>query len=256
MGEAMIAAALKRGVVKSSDVVVSDVAESRREALSRTHGVAVTGSNTEAVRNRSLIVLAVKPQEFANVAGGLSDAIERETTVLSIMAGVPIDRVRRELRHDAVARAMPNTAAAVGQAVSVWKASDDVSQEGRETVAALLGAMGKEIEVTDEAYLDMATAVSGSGPGYIFFLLESFIDAAVDVGLPRGLAEDLCVQTLLGSARLASETGKQPQELRAMVTSKGGTTAAGIDVFEGAGVRGTFQQAVAAARQRAKELAG
>jgi pyrroline-5-carboxylate reductase len=164
--------------------------------------------------------------------------------------------VSKELDHTAVARAMPNTAAAVGQAMSVWTANAGVSDAGRANVARLLGSMGRELFVEDEAYLDMATAVNGSGPGYVFLFLEAFIDAAIDLGLPRDVAEELCIQTLVGSAALARETGKQPAELRAMVTSKGGTTAAGLEVLEDGDLRGIVKRAVAAARNRAKELGG
>jgi pyrroline-5-carboxylate reductase len=256
MGEAMIAALLKQGIASPKDITVSDVAEARRETLRSQYGVNVTEDNAAAVKDKDLVVLAVKPQEFSNVASGLRGAFASGSTALTIMAGVPIERVSRELAHPAVVRAMPNTAAAVGQAMSVWAANDGVSEQGRANVRKLLGAMGRELFVEDEAYLDMATAVNGSGPGYVFLFLEAFIDAAIAVGLPRDVAEELCIQTLVGSAALARDTGKQPAELRVMVTSKGGTTAAGLQVLEDAGLRGMVKRAVAAARERAKELGG
>ncbi len=256
MGEAMIAALLKQGVALASDIVVSDVVLLRRTALSAQYGVRVTDNNTDAVLDTDLAVLAVKPQEFSNVASSLRGAFAADCTALTIMAGVPIERVSRELGHAAVARAMPNTAAAVGQSISVWAASAVVSDDGRANVRTLLGSMGRELFVEDESYLDMATAVNGSGPGYVFLFLEAFIDAAIAVGLPSDVATDLCIQTLVGSAALARETGKQPAELRAMVTSKGGTTAAGIQVLEDADLRGAVKRAIATARDRAKELGG
>jgi pyrroline-5-carboxylate reductase len=256
MGEAMITALLKQGASQPGDITVADVAEARRETLQSQYGVNVTDDNAKAVDSSDLAVLAVKPQEFSNVASGLAGAFGPETTALTIMAGVPVERVSRELGHAAVARAMPNTAAAVGQAISVWTASEGVSDGGRANVRKLLGSMGTEVFVDDEQYLDMATAVSGSGPGYVFLFLEGFIDAAIAVGLPRSIAEELCVQTLVGSSTLARETGKQPAELRAMVTSKGGTTAAGLQVLEAAKLRDALKDAVAAAHRRAKELSG
>jgi pyrroline-5-carboxylate reductase len=150
---------------------------------------------------------------------------------------------------------MPNTAAVVGEAISVWFARD-VPTEGREAATALLRAVGREMEVTDEKYLDMVTAVSGSGPGFLFLILEALIDAGVHVGLRRDLAEELAVQTLVGSGKLARELGKHPAELRNMVTSPGGTTAAGLQVLEDAGVRGTIIDAIEAAYLRAQELGG
>jgi pyrroline-5-carboxylate reductase len=256
MGEAMIAALIKQGIAKPQDITVSDVAEARRTLLNQQYGVAVTDDNRVAAQGKDLVVLAVKPQEFSNVAAGLQGAFGADATVLTIMAGMPLERVGRELSHAAVARAMPNTAAAVGQAISVWGANAGVSEGGRANVARLLGAMGREVRVDDESYLDMATAVNGSGPGYVFLFLEAFIDAAIAVGLPRDVAEELCIQTLVGSAALARDTGKQPSELRAMVTSKGGTTAAGLQVLEDGDLRGLVRKAIAAARDRAKELGG
>ena len=254
MGEALVSAVLKGGVIKPGDVTVSDIAAARRDELSATHGVAVTADNGEAARGADLVVLAVKPQEFAGVAAGLKGRLQARQTALSIMAGVPIARITEGLGHDAIVRAMPNTAAFVGQAMSVWMASDAVSAEGRAAVAALLRAMGRELQVSDEKYLDMATAVNGSGPGFIFLFLEAFIDGAVHVGLRRDVAEQLAVQTLLGAAVMAQQLGKHPAELRNMVTSRGGTTAAGLQVLEDAGLRGSVIDAIEAAYQRAKEL--
>ncbi len=256
MGEALVSALLKQGLVQPADVTVSDVVEARRQHLASQYGVAVTAENTEAVHEAELVVLAVKPQEFPAVAAGLRGKLDRGQTVLTIMAGVPISRVVEELGHDAVVRVMPNTAAFVGQAMSVWTASAAVTQEQREAAAKLLRALGREVQVSDEKYLDMATAVSGSGPGYLFLFLEALIDAAVNVGLRRELAEELAVQTLLGSAVMARELKKHPAELRNMVTSPGGTTAAGLQVLEDAGLRGAIIDAIEAAYERAKELSG
>ena len=176
--------------------------------------------------------------------------------MLSIIAGVPISRIARELDHGEVVRAMPNTAAFVGEAMSVWTASAAVSGQGLAAVARVLGAMGRELQVHDEKYLDMTTAVSGSGPGFIFFLVEAFIDAAVAIGFRPEVAQELMLQTLLGSAKLARARDKSVAELREMVTSKGGTTAAGLQVLEDADVRKAIADAVRAAYERAKELGG
>jgi pyrroline-5-carboxylate reductase len=256
MGEAMVSALLKQGLAQSQDITVSDVASARRDALQSQYGVSVTDDNATAASGADLVVFAVKPQEFSNVSAGLRGKLAAWQTVLSIMAGVPIERVSRELDHKAVARAMPNTAAFVGQAITLWITAPAVTGPGRDAVVRLLGAMGRELEVHDEKYLDMATAVSGSGPGFVFLFLEALIDAAVAIGMEREVAEELCLQTLLGSATLARETGKPPAELRAMVTSKGGTTAAGLQVLEEAGLRRSIIDAVTAAYERAKELGG
>ena len=256
MGEALVAALLKQGVVTPADVTVSDVADARRQHLSSTYGVAVTADNREAAQGADIVVLAVKPQEFPSVGAGLKGVLKGEQTLLSIMAGVPIARIAGATGHQAVVRVMPNTAAFVGQAMSVWTAGEAVSAQGREAAAALLRGLGRELEVADEKYLDMATAVNGSGPGFIFLFLEAFIDGAVHVGLRREVAEQLATQTLLGAATMAQQMGKHPAELRNMVTSPGGTTAAGLQVLEDAGLRGAIIDAVEAAYERARELSG
>lgn len=256
MGEALVSALLREGVAQAGELTVGDIAQARREHLASRYGVTVSADNAEAIRDAELVVLAVKPQEFSAVARDLQGRLDGAQTVLTIMAGVPIARVAGELEHNAVVRAMPNTAAFVGQAMSVWTAGEAVSEQGREAAGRVLGALGRQVQVSDEKYLDMATAVSGSGPGFVFLFLEAFIDAAVHIGLRRELAEELAVQTLLGSAVLARELGKHPAELRNMVTSPGGTTAAGLQVLEEAGLRGAVIDAVEAAYERAKELGG
>jgi pyrroline-5-carboxylate reductase len=254
MGEALVSALLKEGLIQAGDVTASDVAEARREHLASRYGVAVTGANADAVRDAELVVLAVKPQDFPAVAADLRGRLDDGQTVLTIMAGVPIARIAEELGHAAVVRVMPNTGAFVGQAMSVWTAGEAVSEDRREDVARLLRALGREVQVSDEKYLDMATAVSGSGPGFVFLFLEALIDGGVHIGMRRELAEELAVQTLLGSATLARELGKHPAALRNMVTSPGGTTAAGLRTLEDAGLRGAIIDAVEAAYERAKEL--
>ena len=254
MGEALISALLKEGVAQADGVTVCDVAEARRQHLASEHGVRVTGESVEAAQGADLVVLAVKPQEFPVLAAALRGHLDGGQTVLTIMAGLPIGRVAEELGHDAVVRAMPNTAALVGEAMTVWMATDAVPADGLEAAAKLLRALGREVRVSDEKYLDMATAVSGSGPGFIFLFLETFIDAAVNIGLRRDLAEGLALQTMLGAVSLARETGKHPAELRNMVTSPAGTTAAGLQVLEEAGLRAAVIDAVEAAFERAKEL--
>ncbi len=254
MGEALVSALLREGIAQPGDMAVSDAAEGRREHLSSRYGVSVTHDVGGAVRGSEIVVLAVKPQDFGTVAADLRGRLEGGQTVLSIMAGVRVGSIVETLGHKAVVRAMPNTAAFVGQAMSVWIATPDVSQQGREVTAQVLGALGREVEVSDERYLDMATAVSGSGPGYVLLFLEALIDAGVHVGLRRELATEMALQTLRGSVFLVEETGKHPAELRDMVTSPAGTTAAGLQVLEEAGLRGAVIDAVEAAYERAKEL--
>lgn len=254
MGEALVSAMLKDGFVKADAVTVSDVAEARRAHFQSTYGVSTTDKNDEAAQGADILVLAVKPQEFPKIAADLKGRLEANQTLLTIMAGVPIARIVEATSHEAVVRVMPNTAASVGEAMSVWTASDAVSPEAQEAVGRMLRVFGRETKVDEEKYLDMATAVNGSGPGFIFLVLEALIDGGVHVGLPREQAEELATQTLLGSAVLARQSGKPAAELRGMVTSKGGTTAAGLQVLEDAGLRSALIGAVEAAYERAKEL--
>ena len=170
------------------------------------------------------------------------------------MAGVPIDKIQRALSHAAIVRVMPNTPAAIGEGMSVWTATPEVDGVAREQVGAILGALGREVHVDDEKYLDMATALSGSGPGFVYMLIEAFIDAGVHVGFKRDVAEQLVLQTFIGSAKYAEATGKHPAQLRNEVTSPAGTTAAGLLVLEDAGVRGAIIDAIEAAFERSREL--
>ncbi len=254
MGEALAAAFISSGLVESSDITVSDIAQVRRDHLASAYGLNVTEDNGVAVAGADIVVLAVKPQEFSNVAAGLKGKLEQGQTLLSIMAGVEMARISEETGHVAVVRVMPNTAAFVGQAMSVWTASDAVPAERRREVAALLDSLGAQREVSDEAVLDMATAVSGSGPGFVFLFLESMIDAGVSIGLAPEIAEELATQMLVGAATMARELDKTPAELREMVTSKGGTTAAGLSVLDQAGFRAIIDDTIKATYDRAKEL--
>jgi pyrroline-5-carboxylate reductase len=256
MGEALVSGFLREGLAQPVEVTVSDVAEPRRQHLASHYGVAVTDDNAAAAQDGAFVVLAVKPQEFDAVAAALRGRLRAEQTVLSIMAGVPTARVAQALDHPVVVRAMPNTAAFIGQAVTVWFATEAVSTSTKEEAARLLSAIGQQIEVENEKYLDMATAVSGSGPGFVFLFLEALIDGGVHIGLRRDVAEQLAVQTLAGAALLARETGKHPAELRNMVTSPAGTTTAGLHVLEEAGLRSAVLRAIEAAYRRAQELGG
>lgn len=253
MGEAIVRAALRAGLAQPGDVVVCEQIAGRREVLARDHGVQVTAELAEAAAGEGLLILAVKPQDCGSLAP-LAPALPSDRTVVSIMAGVRLETLRQLLRHDRVVRVMPNTPAAIGAGVSVWTADPSVPEADRERIERLLEAMGRQVYVQDETYLDMATAVSGSGPGYVYLLVEAFIDAAVALGFRWEIASQLAVYTFLGSARYLEETGKHPAIARNEVTSPGGTTAAGLVELESAGVRAAFVRAVAAAYQRAREL--
>lgn len=255
MGEAILAGALKQKVTAAGDVAVSEIVPARREHLTSTYGVRADEAPDEALA-ADIVVLAVKPQEFSKASGALNGRLNSRQTVMSIMAGVRIETIRDAMAHDAIARAIPNTAAQVGESMTVWTASPEVSDEARESIRSLLAVLGQELYVADEKYVDMATAVSSSGPAYVFLVMEAMIDAAVHIGLKREQAEQMVKQTLYGSALYARESGRHPAVLRNEVTSPGGTTAEALRVLEEAAVRAAFTDAIEAAFEKAKALGG
>jgi len=256
MGEAIIAAVLQGELAQPADVTACDVVAQRREHLAQTYGIATTERAASAAAKSDLIVLAVKPQEFPAVARDLRGKLAAGQTVVSIMAGVSLAALRDGLGHEAIVRAMPNTPAQIGEGMTVWTATDAVSAAAREDVHLVLGALGQELYVAEEKYVDMATAVSGSGPGFVFLTMEAMVDAAVHIGLRREMATEMVLQTVLGSARYAQASGRHLADLRNQVTSPGGTTAEGLLALEEAGVRAAFAQAIIAAYERARQLGG
>jgi len=254
MGEAIVAGAIANKVCGAGDIAVCDVAPARREYLSSTYGGTVTESAAEAATGADVVVLAVKPQHFAEAAGGLKGSLTAGQTVMSIMAGVRIETIAEVTGHAAIVRTMPNTPATIGEGMTVWTATAAVGNPARESVRRLLSVLGEETAVDDEKYIDMATAVSGSGPAYVFLLIEALVDAAVEIGLERELATRMVVQTVKGSALYAEDSGTDAATLRDQVTSRGGTTEAALRELEDAGVRAVFARAVSAAHERAKEL--
>jgi pyrroline-5-carboxylate reductase len=254
MGGAMLAAILKEGLSTPGSICVGDIREERRQYLRNKYGVEVTASNKEAACRKDVIILAVKPQNLSEVMNELNGYLKPTQLVLSIIAGARINTLCQGLSHSCVVRAMPNTPAQIGAGISAWAATAGVNEEQKGWTRTILNAMGREIYFDNEKYLDMATAVSGSGPAYFFLLAESVIDAAERIGLPRKAAEELVLQTMLGSAHLMQESGKTPAELRRNVTSPGGTTAAALQVFDDGRFAELVKEAVAAAYNRAKEL--
>ncbi len=254
MGEAMLSAILGKGLSQPQAISVSDISQSRRQHLEQKYGVATMNDNRQAIKRGDVVVLAIKPQNLAEVMAELNGQLKSAQLVLSIIAGARIDTLRRGLNHNCVVRAMPNTPAQIGEGISVWTATAEVTEQQKRGAGSILGAMGKEIYVDDEKYIDMATAVSGSGPAYIFLFAESLIEAAMHIGLPRDMAQELVVQTLSGSGHFLRKSGKQPLELRKMVTSPGGTTAEALAQLEKGKFTELVKQAVEAAYNKAKRL--
>jgi pyrroline-5-carboxylate reductase len=254
MGEAILAAVLEKRLASPSDICVSDISRERREYLERKHGVAVTDNTTEAIKNKDIVVLAIKPQNVVDIPEVIEKSLQPEQLVLSIIAGVKIATIGELLNHDRIVRVMPNTPAQIGVGMSGWTATSQVTAEQKERARSVLGAMGKEMYFDDEDYLDKVTAISGSGPAYVFLFAECLADAAMDIGLYRDEAITLVSQTVLGAARLISESGETPAELCRKVSSKGGTTERALQVFAESGLEDIVIKAVRAAYDRAKEL--
>ena len=253
MGEAIIKSLLAKAAAKSGDITVSDISQPRRDILKKTYGVEAMADNREAVKGAEVVVLAVKPQELSKVLGGLK-GLSSQQLVLSIVAGATLGSISQGLNHSCLVRAMPNMPAQIGEGITVWTATAEVNQKQRDMAQSILAALGKEIYASGEKYIDMATALSGSGPAYVFLIIESLVDAGVHIGLPRDMAEKLVVQTVLGSARAVEAMGKHPAELKNMVTSPGGTTTDGLLQLETGGLRSLLLQTVIAAYNKAKAL--
>lgn len=254
MGEAIIRSLLAHKVCRPADIAVSDISEARRDFLKKQYKVAVTSDNKIAVQGRDVVVLAVKPQNIAEALADLKGILKSDQFVLSIAAGVKISTIEKGTGYNSIVRSMPNTPAQIGLGISGWTATREVNEKQKDRARRILGAMGKEIYFEDETDLDKVTAISGSGPAYVFFFAESLIEGAVALGLKKEDAEKLVLQTMLGAAHLMSESDKTPAELRRNVTSKGGTTERAIEVFEHSGIAEIVAKAVKAACQRAKEL--
>lgn len=256
MGEAMLAAVLDRKVGLPQDVYVSDISETRRKYLGEEYEVAVADDNRRVAGGGDVVILAVKPQNLSGIMAELGGQLKPSQLVLSIIAGAGIDTLRGGLKHDHIVRVMPNTPAQIGEGVSMWTATGEVTEQQRGWARSILGAVGSEIYVDDEKYIDMATAVSGSGPAYFFLFVEALVEAAVDIGLPRDTAQEMVLQTMLGSGHLIRKSGKTPAELREMVTSPGGTTAEALLQFEKGDFTDLVKRAVKAAYDKARRLGG
>ena len=253
MGEAVIAGGLRKKLVKAAELVAAAPREERRSELHRKYGIEVVAANSAAVHRADVVVIAVKPQRLTEVMKSLK-GIPAEALVISVVAGASLKKLTAGLKHKAVVRCMPNTPAQIGEGITVWTATGETSAAQRELARQILAALGEEIYVEDESYLDMATALSGNGPAYVFLFTEALIDAGVHMGFPRRIAEALVLQTLKGSAAFYQRAQQHPAALRNQVTSPGGTSAEALYYLEKAGFRSAISRAVWAAYQRSLEL--
>lgn len=255
MGEAMLAGMLAKRLVSPEQVFASHPRSNRREQLASRFGVQVCESNLDAAVQADLVVLTIKPQVLAPVMRQLQGELREDQVVVSVLAGTTFAKLRAGLDHAALVRVMPNTPAQIGQGMLVWTATPEVRPERFAQVRSVLGALGQELWVETEKYVDMATALSGTGPTYVFLMMEALIDAGVHMGFPRRIAEEIVLQTVAGSVAFARDSGKHMAELRNMVTSPGGTSAEAIYQMEKGSLRTIYSKAVYAAYQRTQELA-
>jgi len=268
MAEAIIAGLLRKQLVAAEQIVGSHPRAVRREELYTKYAVRMFEDNrdatlaahpvpsTETETAGGLVILAVKPQRLSKVLQELKGAIHPDQLVVSIVAGARTETIAGELLHPAIVRAMPNTPAQIGHGMTAWTATPAVSDTQELQVCAMLEALGKAMRVENERQIDMATALSATGPTYIFLVMEALIDAGVHMGFSRHVAQDLVQQMMLGSVLFAKESHKHPAELRNMVTSPGGTSAEAIYQMEKGSLRTVLSRAVWAAYQRAEALGG
>jgi pyrroline-5-carboxylate reductase len=256
MAEAMIKGLLNKGLIPASQIIAADSRLERVQELAQRYGLRGVVDNDEAAEAAEILVLSIKPQVLGEVMPEVRRGARATKLVLSIIAGARIKTLADGVANPSVVRAMPNTPAQIGQGITVWTATPEVLPPQREQARALLGAFGDQIYVDDERYLDMATALSGSGPAYVFMFMEALIDAGVHMGFSRRDAEHLVLQTMRGAIEYAEQSGLHPAQLRNQVTSPGGTSAEAIYHLEKGGLRTVVSRAVWAAYQRSVSLGG
>lgn len=253
MGNTIALSLIQTGKLSPQQIIMAGPNQDRLNQLQAELGVRIS-NNHEAAGAADVVILAVKPQRLDQAAQSIKSALCPGKLVISILAGVPLAALEQKLGTRCLVRAMPNTPARIGMGITVWTKAADVDDEQHETAARIMQTLGEEIFVADEAYLDMATALSGTGPAYVFLFMEAMIDAGVHMGFPRRIAEQLVIQTLRGSTEFYLQSREHPAQLRNDVTSPGGTSAEALYYLEKAGFRTAVSLAIWAAYQRGIEL--
>lgn len=252
MAEAIVGGMLESGLVVKDNVIAFDIREERLDYFERKFGIRTAVDNKDAVRNADVVILSVKPQNIKEVLKEIRDVL-KDKMVVSIAAGITTGAIEKEIGEIPVIRVMPNTPALIKKGMSVISRGKFADIEAVKAALKIFQSVGKAIEI-EEKFLDIATALSGSGPGYIFYIMEAMIEAGIKHGLPRDAAKTLVFQTMSGSAELALNTGKEPEELRKAVCSPGGTTLAILKVLEERSFFETLIASVDAGCDRAGEL--
>ena len=254
MGRALVKGLVECNIFKPEEIVVTDADSARGAEVAQDLGVIFVSSNVEAASRAETIIVAVKPHDVGRVLSDIAPTLSASQLVISIAAGVTIDMLECHLTPGTpIIRVMPNTPALVGSGASAYALGASANAGHAERVNSMLSAVGIAVEVP-ERLLDAVTGLSGSGPAYVYMLIEALCDAGVSVGLPRNISTSLAAQTVLGAARMVVETGEHPAKLRDAVTSPGGTTIAGVAALEKAGFRSAIIDAVQCATKRSREL--
>jgi pyrroline-5-carboxylate reductase len=254
MGKAIVSSLISTGKVNKKNLIVVEPTSDRLEALSKEFGITGHVDSADVVKSADIVILSIKPQGLNAAANSIKGNIKPDALVISIMAGVSLSTLIEKLGVQQVVRAMPNTPAQVGMGITVWVTTSQVSEEKKQIASEIFQSLGEEVFVDDEGYLDMATALSGTGPAYVFLFMEAMIEAGVHMGFPRRIAEKLVVQTIRGSTEFYRQNHEHPARLRNDVTSPGGTTAEALYYLEKAGFRTAISRAVWAAYERSIEL--
>jgi len=257
MAEAMLSGIIRNKLLDPAKILISGPIIERNQELKDKYSVKPFTDNKKAASLADIVILSVKPQRLEKVLEGMQGSIKKDTLVLSIVAGASIAKISRFLKHGKVVRSMPNTPAQIGEGITVWCCSSEVDETQKDITREILCAFGQEIFVEEEEYLDKATALSGTGPAYVYLFMEAMVDAGVHLGFSRRIAEKLVTETLRGSVDYYDKNGLESRHLASMrnqVTSPGGTSAEAIYYLEKAGFRTAISRAVWAAYQRSREL--
>lgn len=254
MAEAMVQGLLRQKLVQPKQLHCVDIREERVTELKKKYGVIPYTDPVKATKHADIVILSIKPQVLPEIFSQLRGKLKPNQIVLSILAGATIDCIATGLHHKKIVRAMPNTPARIGEGMTVWTHAPEVEEKSRAQVCSILKALGVEIHVEHEIELDMATALSGTGPAYVFLFMEALVDAGVHMGFPRRIAQQLVLQTVKGAVAFASQTSTHLAELRNQVTSPGGTSAEALYQLEKGGLRTVISKSVYAAYQRSLTL--
>jgi pyrroline-5-carboxylate reductase len=254
MGEALLKGILKKGIVRKTQITAADISAKRLNYIKKAYGVNITLSNKNAVRRSDIVILCTKPQDIGHAAEELETEL-RNKLVISIAAGITLAYLKKKTKINRVIRAMPNTPALVGYGITALSYPKQLNPSDIKTADKIFGCVGKVVHL-DERFMDAETAIASSGTAYFFLLMEAMMDAAIDFGIKKDIAEKMVAYTALGSAILLHETKTHPSILRQRVTSKGGTTEAALKVFSARGFERIVKEAIKSAHKRAGELSG